>query len=246
MSAPSSQRPLQQRRGEHVVDHDQRFRLLGDLRHGLDIHQLEHGIGRRLEEEGAGVGPDRLLPSLEVAPVDQRGLDAVARQQILDDVAAAAEQSAGRDDVIAGLQMAQQRRGDGGHAARRAARGIGAFQRAHARLEHGHGGVGVAAIDIAVLVALEAGFGLLGARIDVARVEEDGFRRLAELAAQRAFMHEPRRRLPGARALRSSPCLRPLVSSTLESHSDRPHKKTRTLAAAKRPGSARRSPRTAF
>ena len=216
MSAPSCERPLQQRRGEHVVDHDQRFRLLGDVCNGLDIHQLEHGIGRRLEEESARVGPDRLLPGLEIAPVDQRGLDAVARQQILDDVAAAAEQGAGRDDVIAGLQMAKQRRGDGGHAARRAARGVGAFQRAHARLEHGHGGVGVAAIDIAVLVALEAGFGLLGACVDVARVEEDGFRRLAELAAQRAC--HARASSPVARRARPSfgPCLRPLVSSTLE------------------------------
>ena len=197
------QRPLQQRRGEHIVDHDQRAGLLGDLRHGFDVHQLEHGIGRRLEEEGARVGLHRLLPGLEIAAVDQRGLDAVARQQVLDDVAAAAEQRAGRDDMVAGLQMAKQRGRDRGHAARGAARGVGAFQRAHARLEHGDGGVGVAAIDVALLVALEAGFGLLGAGVDVARVEEDGFRRLAELAAKRSLMHELRRRLPAARAFLS-------------------------------------------
>ena len=97
---------------------------LRDLGHALDIDQLEHGIGRRLEEEGARVGPDRRFPGVEIAPVDQRGLDAVARQQILDDIAAAAEQRARRDHMIAGLQMAEQRSGDGGHAARGAARGV--------------------------------------------------------------------------------------------------------------------------
>ena len=157
-----------------------------------DIDEFEYRIGRRLEEEGAGVRPDRLLPRVEIAPVDQRGLDAVARQQILDDVAAAAEQRACRDHMVAGLEMAEQRGGDGGHAARGAARGVAPLQRAHAPLEHGHGGVGVAAIDVAVLVALEARLGLLGALIDIARVEEDGFRGLAELAAQRALMYERR------------------------------------------------------
>ena len=100
--------------------------------------------------------------------------------------------------MVAGLEMAEQRGGDGGHAARGAARGGRAFKRTHATFEHGHGGVGVAAIDVAVLVALEARLGLLGALIDIAGVEEDGFRGLAELAAQRALMYEPRCRAPGA------------------------------------------------
>ena len=74
-------------------------------------------------------------------------------------------------------------------------------ERAHARLEHGHRGIGVAAIDEAFLVALEARLGLLGALIDVARIEEDGLRGLAELAPQRARMHELGRRMPGDAAL---------------------------------------------
>ena len=144
-----------------------------DLGHGLDIDQLEHRVGRRLEEQGAGVGPHRRLPGVEIAAIDQRGLDAEAGQKILDDIAAAAEQRSGRDHVIAGLEVAEHRRGDRRHAGRRAARRFGAFEQAHALLEHGHGGIGVAAIDEAFLVALEAGLGLLGAVIDVARVEED-------------------------------------------------------------------------
>src|SRR5262249_38957272 len=62
-------------------------------------------------------------------------------------------------------------------------------------------GIGVAAIDEAFLVALESGFGLFGAVIDITRVEEDRFRGLAELTAQRAAVHEPRRLTPSQRVL---------------------------------------------
>ena len=163
-------RPLEQRCGEHIVDHHQRAGLLADLGHALDIDQLEHRVGWRLEEQGARVGPDRRFPRGKIATVDQRGGDAEPRQQILDDIAAAAEQRARGHHMIARFQMAEQGSGDGGHAARGAARGGRSFKRAHARLEHGDGGIGVAAIDETFLVALEASFGLLGAVIDIARV----------------------------------------------------------------------------
>src|SRR5262245_1736241 len=99
--------------------------------------------------------------------------------------------------MIAGLEMTEKRRGDGGHAARRAACGGRAFKRAHARLEHGDGRVGVAAINEALFVALEAGLGLLGAVIDVAGIEKDGLGGLAELASQGAAMDEGGRLVPG-------------------------------------------------
>ena len=63
-------------------------------------------------------------------------LDAVARQQRLDHVAAGAEQRPRGDDVVAGLDLAQQGGGDGGHAGRGGAGVLGAFQRAHPLLEH--------------------------------------------------------------------------------------------------------------
>ena len=210
------------------------MRDLGDT---LDVDELEHRIGRRLEKHGAGIRPHGRLPGGEIAAVDQRGLDAVARQQILDDVAAAAEQRAGRDHMVAGLELTEERGSDRRHAARRAPRGLGAFQRAHPRLEHGHGGVGVAAIDVAFLVALEAGLGLLGGCIDIARVEEDRLRGLAELASQRALMHELGRRMPGACAL----LLILFCRHGLTPSASCGHKKTRTLAAAKRPGSTPRA-----
>src|SRR5262249_47834496 len=103
--------------------------------------------------------------------------------------------------MVSGFEVAEQRPGDRSHAARRAARRFGALKRTHARLEHGHCGIGVAAIDEAFLVALESGFGLFGAVIDITRVEEDRFRGLAELTAQRAAVHKPRRLTPSQRVL---------------------------------------------
>ena len=90
-------------------------------------------------------GPDGRLPGVEVAAVDERAVDAEARAQRLDDVAARAEQRAGRDDVIAGLHVRQDRGGDGGHAGRRGAAFLGAFEQPHALLEHGDGRIAEAA-----------------------------------------------------------------------------------------------------
>ena len=116
--------------------------------------------------------------------------DAETRQPFLDHPAAGAEQRLGGDDVIAGLDQPHHRGGDRGHAGRGRARGLGAFERRHALLEHVHGRVRVARIDVAGDLAGEARFALLGARIDVALREEQRLRGLAELRAQRSAMHQ--------------------------------------------------------
>ena len=66
------QRPLQQRRREHVVDDDDGADLLGDLADGGDVDQLQRRIGRRLEEEQLVLGrtafcqASRSRPSISV------------------------------------------------------------------------------------------------------------------------------------------------------------------------------------
>ena len=92
--------------------------------------------------------------------------------------------------MVAGAEVADQGGGDGGHAARGAARGFRAFQPAHALLEHRHRRVGVARIDEARIVALEAGLGRLGIGVDEALGQEHGFRGLAELRPHRAAVHQ--------------------------------------------------------
>ena len=88
--------------------------------------------------------------------------------------------------MVAGAQRAEDGGGNRGHAGRRGARVLRAFQRAHALLEHVDGRVGVARIDEAGRLALEARLGGLGGFVDVALRQVDRFRRLAMLGAQRA------------------------------------------------------------
>ena len=184
------ERVLEQRRREHVVDHQRRARRVRDLGDRRDVEHLERRIGRALQEERLGVRPHRLAPLLEVGAVDQRRGDAVARQVLLDHVAAGAEQRLGGDDVVAGPDLAHQRGGDRRHAGRGRARGLRAFERRHALLEHGHGRIGEARILVARLLALEAPLRAQRAVVDVALGEEQRLRGLAELRAQDAGMDQ--------------------------------------------------------
>ena len=168
-------------------------------RHGGDVDEVERRIGRRLEEERLGVGLHGALPGGRVAAVDQRAGDAEARTQLLRHVEARAEHGARGDDVVAGLEEAQQRGGDGRHAGGGGARGFGAFQQPHALLEHGDGGIGEARIDEARVLVLEAGLGLLGAVVDERLGEEQRLGGLAEGRAQRAAVHQQRLGAPGLR-----------------------------------------------
>ena len=194
------QRLLQERRGEDVVDDQPRAGLVGDLGDRGDVDDFERRIGRAFEEAAPWSSSLTACPPLaEVGAVDQRRGDAVARQQLLDDVAARAEQRLRRDDVVAGLEVAEEDGGDRRHAARRRPRGPGAFEKPHALLEHGDGRVGVARIDEAGLLALEARRRLLGAVVDVALGQEDRLGVLAELRAEDAAVDELGRRPEGLR-----------------------------------------------
>ena len=128
------ERGLEDRRGEDVVDDQRRAGLVRDLRHRGDVDDLERRIGRRFEKERLGVRPHRVAPLVEIGAVDQRRGNAEARQIILDDVAAGAEQRLRRDHMVAGLELADQRQRHRRHAGRGRARGLGALERRHALL----------------------------------------------------------------------------------------------------------------
>ena len=99
---------------------------------------------------------------LLVAVVGEQLGGGVARQQLGDDVAAGAEQSARRHHVIAGAELPHERGGHRRHAARRGAGGLRPLKGGHALLEHGHGRIGEARVKKALALALEARFGLCG------------------------------------------------------------------------------------
>ena len=184
------ERALEQRRGEHVVDHQRGAGRVRDLRHFGDVDDFERGIGRAFEKERLGVRPHGVFPGLEIAAVDQGRGDAEARQVILDDVAAGAEHGFRRHHVIAGLELADQRDGDRGHAGRGGARRFRAFERRHAALEHVDGRIGEARILIAGIFALEARLGLRRGVVDIALSQKHRLGGFAERRAQRAGLNQ--------------------------------------------------------
>ena len=180
---PELERALVERRREHVVDDELGAGAVRDLGDRRDVVDLQGRIGRRLHEEHFGVLGHRLLPLIEIVAVDERRRDAEAPQPVLDHPAARAEQGLRRHDVIAHAHEAHQRGGHRRHAGRGRARGLGAFERRHALLEHAHGRVRVARIDVAGDLAGETRLAFLGARVDVALRQEQRLGHLAELRA---------------------------------------------------------------
>ena len=92
--------------------------------------------------------------------------------------------------MIAGLDLTGQRQRHRGHAGCGRPRGLGAFERRHARLEHGDRRIGEARILETRLFVLEAAFGLGGVVVDVALGQKQRFGSLAEWRAQRAGMNK--------------------------------------------------------
>ena len=112
------ERALPQRRREHVVDDERRAAGVRDLGDLGDVEHIEIGIGRRLQEAGLGVRAHRRAPLVEIEAIDDGRRDAVARQVFLDHVEVGAEDRLRRNDVIAGLDLAEDRQRHRGHARR--------------------------------------------------------------------------------------------------------------------------------
>ncbi len=183
-------RALIERRREHVVDDQRRAGVMRDVGDRLDVEHFQIGIGRALQEAGLGILLHRLLPRIEIGAVDQSRRHAIARQMVLDDVAAGAEQLLRRHDMVAGPHLTHQCGVDCRHPGRGRARGLGAFERRHALLEHGDGGIGKARILVARLLVLEAPLGLQRIVVDVALGEEQRLRGFVELRTQNPGMHQ--------------------------------------------------------
>ena len=187
-------RMLQQRRREHVVDHERRASPMHDLGDGGDIDDFERRVGRRFEERRFGVRAHRRPPRVEVRAVDEGRGDAEARQELLDHVEARAEQGPRGDDVVARLELAHERGGDRGHSARRRPRRLGALEQRHSLLEHRHRRIGEARVDEPRIVALEARLGQLHRVVEIALGEKKRLGCLFESRPQRSAVDQLRRR----------------------------------------------------
>ncbi len=78
--------------------------FLGDLRHRNQIEQAEQGIGRRLDENGAGGLADRPAPEPGLVGLDVADLDAEARELLVEEAAGPAVDPRARQQVVAGAE----------------------------------------------------------------------------------------------------------------------------------------------
>ena len=187
------------RRAEDVVDDDLGSGRVGQLAHGGDVDELLHGVARRLEEHGRGRLGERLAPLVEVRAVDEDGLDAPPRQDLVEDDEARAEEGPRGDDAVALTEQGRERDEDRRHAGARCEARLGALDLAQPLLEHRHGRVAVAGVDVAVDVTLEGRLGILGRVVDEAGGQVEGLGSLFETTAGEASSH---REGVGAPALR--------------------------------------------
>ena len=160
--------PAQVGRGEGVVDHQRHPGLAAHRREGLEVEQVEPRVADDLAVHRAGARRDRGPEGLGVGRIDEHGLDAKPAQAHVELRIAAAVERARGHDFIARAAQGQQRGHLRGHAGRRGERRTPALERRHALLEHRHGGVGDARIDVAEGLQVEQRGGVLG------RIEDEG------------------------------------------------------------------------
>jgi hypothetical protein len=159
------QRALEVRRGERIVDDEQRAAAMRDVSHGGDVSQAHERIARRLEQDCTGGLRHRVGHALRIA-----GIDVAERQpHVLQDLVEQAERAAidvfRADDVVTGAEQLHDRV-EAPHAARKGESMTTIFQRCDIPLESLAGGI----LASRVLVPLVLSQTLL----DVGRREVDG------------------------------------------------------------------------
>ena len=99
---------------EGVVDDEEDSGLgVGDLGHGLDVGDLEGGVGGRLDPDHLGVGPEGLADLLGVGGVDEGRLDLHASGHLAEVAVGTAVEVVHGHDVVAGREQMGERRGRG-------------------------------------------------------------------------------------------------------------------------------------
>ena len=162
------ERPLQRRRAEAVVHHQQRPGAARDAGHRGQIGHLAQGVRRRLQVQQAGVLAQRVAPAPRRQQRHEADLDAefgqIARKQRV----RGAEHIARAQHVVTRFEQRHGGAEDSGHPRGRRHAGLGAFEKRQALFEAAHRGVGIARINVAGHVSGKARGGLGGAVEDIA------------------------------------------------------------------------------
>ena len=155
-------------RGQRRVDQQRHAGGVRDVAHGGDVEHVEARVADGLAEQQLGLGPDRGAPAVEVAGLDEGGLDAEAAHRVVQQVLRAAVERGAGHDVRAGAHQRGDRQVQRGLAAGGGDGADAAFERRHALLEHRVGRVADARVDVARALQVEQRRGM------VARLEDEG------------------------------------------------------------------------
>ena len=98
------ERAAQIRRCEGVVDKERNAGAVRDVRDLRNVEHFEARIADGLADEEPGALPDRGAEAIEIARLDERGVDAEARQRVGQEIDAAAIERGRRDDVVAAIE----------------------------------------------------------------------------------------------------------------------------------------------
>ena len=127
---------------------------------------------------------DRCVPFVQIGAIDKGHFDAIARQDLFQDIKARPKQRARRHDVIARSQHRGQRPIDGGHSAGRSKSVLCPFHRRDTLFKHGDRWVAVTGVDEFIVTRFQKPcFGIFSSVIDKALRHEDRFAYLIVLAA---------------------------------------------------------------
>ena len=138
--------PVQDRRRQGAVHHDRDPGGVGDVRQRRQVRHGGQRVGDGLQEERAGVRPDRRAPGLRVGRIGESDLDAEVGEGVRQQVHRPAVELAGGDQVLTAVEQGQQRQRDGGLSRGGADGPDPALQGRKSVLEHGDRGVARAAV----------------------------------------------------------------------------------------------------
>ncbi len=148
-------------RGEGRVDQQRNAMFVAQLGQRRDVQHVQARIAERLAEQQPGLGPDRGAPGVDVARLHEGGLDAEAAQRVVQQIVRTAVQRGRGDDMRAGAHQRGDRQMQRGLARRRGDRADAVLERGDALLEHGHGRIRDARIDVAGALHVEQRGGVL-------------------------------------------------------------------------------------
>jgi hypothetical protein len=172
-------RPLEVRSREAIV-HDERYAArTGQPAQPLEVDQVEARVGGRLDEEQPGLLAEQALEALGLRDVGVVEGDAPAGKEPGQDLVGGAEEGAGGEDVVAGLEQRRHRDVDRRHAAGGRDAVLGPLEETELAGQFVGVGVGIPAVDVAGNLVGEQRPGLLRAVEHEARGEVERHRVLA-------------------------------------------------------------------